>query len=105
VAQISDGDLAEVRRWVGSKPGDAEIDERFRRLSSASAVALEILRQRLADMIADPLVYRVEGDASWSYEHNISHLCSQISQLEVASDVPLTGGMTVGRLVRAGAAR
>lgn len=96
--------LNAIRSWVGStEPSAADLEARYLLLGSVEAVALQVLRQRLADMLAEPGRYDVDGDASWSYEENIRSLRSSIATLQ-----DLVGGgsssglsaLTVGQMVR-----
>jgi hypothetical protein len=104
---VEDRVLAEIRVWTGSTPDDTDLGVRYTRLGSVEAVALEVLRERLAGMLAEPARYSIDGDASWSYEKNIEALRESIKGLatSVAQSSGTAGTLTVGRLVRAGATR
>jgi hypothetical protein len=96
--------LAEIRAWVGSSPDNADLELRLERLVTAPAVALEVLRGRLADMISEPAKFTVDGDASWDYSANLKLLGDRVNQLEglVAGGV---GELTVSLMTRSGARR
>jgi hypothetical protein len=107
---LSAGDLSVVRSHVGSTspPTDADLHAAYDRLGSPEAVALEVLRGRLADMLANPTKFTADGDFTESYEANIKALQAQIATLEKV--VPDTAGgamglLTTSRMVRAGRAR
>ena len=104
---MEDRVLAEIRVWTGSTPDDTELAARYQRLGTVEATALEVLRERLAQMLAEPARYSIDGDASWSYEKNIEALRESVSSL--ASAVATANGtgstLTVGRMVRSGSRR
>lgn len=78
---------AAVRAWLTSQLGtstdQADLDTRYTRLGSSRAVALEILRERLAALIHDqPSTIAVSSVVSLSYTENIKAIERQIAQLE-----------------------
>lgn len=103
--------LAALRSWVGTDPTDptdADLEQRHGRLGNVEAVALEILRGRLADMVREPARFQVDGDAGWSYEKNLEQLRADVAELTtlVAATAGTGAGvLSVGRLVRAGRGR
>lgn len=105
------GIRAAIRSWVGTDPTDptdSDIEAAHARLGSVEAVALEILRGRLADMVREPARFTVDGDAGWSYEKNLAELRTQIGQLESAVATAAGTGegvMVVGRMLRSGRSR
>ncbi|MFD7980189.1 hypothetical protein [Streptomyces sp. NPDC059071] len=102
---------AAVRAWLISQLGTstdlADLGTRYTRLGTARAVALEVLRERLATLIHDqPSTLAVTGVVSLSYAENIRAIERQIAQLEsvpaapddpAAEEVP--GGLGVIQLV------
>ncbi|MFD3336047.1 hypothetical protein ACFWV1_25885 [Streptomyces sp. NPDC058700] len=78
---------AAVRAWLVSQLGTStdltNLDTRYTRLGTARAVALEILRERLAALVHDqPTTINVSGVVSLSYAENIRAIERQILQLE-----------------------
>ncbi|MFB9558630.1 hypothetical protein [Streptomyces roseoviridis] len=78
---------AAVRAWLTSQLGtttdQADLDTRYTRLGTARAVALEVLRERLAALIHDqPSTINVSGVVSLSYAENIKAIERQITALE-----------------------
>lgn len=95
---LAAADLAAIRSWVGSEPVEPILEAHFERLGSSDAVALAVLRERLADLLAEPTRFAVEGDASWSYDTNVKALQERVDQLAARVEGP--AGATVGRLSR-----
>ncbi|MFC7794650.1 hypothetical protein [Streptomyces cinereoruber] len=96
---------AAVRAWLTSQLGTStdlnDLDTRYTRLGTARAVALEILRERLAALIHDqPSTLNVSGVVSLSYAENIKAIERQITQLEngepPAPDDPTPTGPDTG---------
>lgn len=105
------GVTAAIRSWVGSdptNPTDVDLEGRYGRLGTVEAVALEVLRQRLSDMVREPARFDVAGDAGWSYESNLTELRRQIAELTTlvgAAAGTGAGVLSVSRMVRAGRRR
>jgi hypothetical protein len=102
--------VAIIRSWVGSGVDlDAlGVDDRLARLASSEAVALELLRLQLADLVASPTKLDVDGDVSVDWSANIAALRARISELEaVVADQAGIGqsSVTVATLRRAGRRR
>lgn len=96
-----------TQQWLvsqlGSKTDLADLDTRYARLHSARAVALEVLRERRADMLNSPLVLGISNVLNVSYAANITALERQIAELEdndapPAPDEPGYGDDTSGRI-------
>lgn len=103
-------ELAIVRSHVGSTvpPSDDDLRLIYDRVGSPEATALEVLRGRLADMLANPARFDATGDFSEGYEANIKGLTAKIAELEAVVqriEDPTAGMVTTTRLVRAGRAR
>lgn len=78
---------ADVRAWLISQLGTstdlADLDTRYTRLGNSRAVALEILRERLAALVHDqPSNLSVSGVVSLSFAENIKAIERQIAALE-----------------------
>ncbi len=74
--------IATIKAWAGSTVDLADVDDRLAELGSPEAVALQLLRTRLSDMLNDPAKLDVDGDVSADWSANISALRSQVSSLE-----------------------
>lgn len=85
---------------VGSDTDDVCMDDALT-MSGGDVVlaALSILRTRLADMLAAPAVWSVQGDYSEDRRANLDHLRSQIVGLE-AEAASGTRTVTTGQLSR-----
>lgn len=100
------GQLAVIRRWVGSNVGrdtdlvDAvDLDERIERTGSPEAAALELLQQRRADIVlGNPTSLNIAGDQAEDWGKNLEALDRQIAQLERVCG---QGTVAVTRLRRA----
>ncbi|MGW5689787.1 hypothetical protein ACWEWX_02150 [Streptomyces asiaticus] len=96
---------AATRAWLISQLGTAtdlaDLDQRYTRLASARAVALEILYERKAALVMDqPAGVNVSSVVSVTYTENIKALERQIALLEdgqpPAPDDPADDGSTTG---------
>lgn len=99
-------ELAELRSLVGttSPPTDSDLDGIYDRVGSVRAVALAVLRGRLADMRARPAEFRAEGDFSEKYTSDqLKGLEADVATL--AAVVEGADSIVVGRIVRAGRCR
>jgi hypothetical protein len=101
----SAAELAEIRSYVGSAPDDDVLNEAWDRLLSVNAVALEVLRKRLADFQASPGSLSVAGDFSQSTDVNMRLLADQVADLEAAVASGSTTGIASARLRRVGPSR
>ena len=101
-------ELAVIRQFCGSDvgaDGDAfdaiDVDARLARLISPYAVALEILRQRRADMAMSPAKISVDGDFAQDATESIRALDRDIAALVAIVDRENgTGGSTSSTMVR-----
>lgn len=99
-------DLAAIREHVGSTPTDVELETRWDRLGTVASVALSVLRERLADMLARPADLSVDGDYRESYQANLRILREQVATLEAAvASGGSPGVVHVARLTRGGRSR
>lgn len=77
---------AAVRAWLISQLGvDTDLPDlelRYTRLGSARAVALEVVRERLAALLAAPGTVSVSGVVSVNFSANIAAYERQITALE-----------------------
>lgn len=80
-----------VRAWLLAQLGDttpvADLETRYTRLGSARAVALEVLRGRLAALLQQPSTVNVSGAVAVGFSENIKAYERQIAALE-AGDIP-----------------
>lgn len=95
---FTDEELAYLRTKLGSTVNDdtnpeviEDLETRFARLQDVSLVAIEVLRQRLAD-IADvqnnPLNFTVVGEYSQDASNNIAYLTKMLAEAEGEAGVP-----------------
>ncbi|MFF3547051.1 hypothetical protein ACFYXD_35100 [Streptomyces platensis] len=80
-----------TRSWLYAQLGTAtdlaDLETRYTRLGRARAVAIEVLTQRKADLIAQPASVNVSSVVGVTYTENIKALERQILALE-AEDAP-----------------
>ncbi|MCX5233944.1 hypothetical protein OG824_01670 [Streptomyces prunicolor] len=74
-----------VRAWLlaqlGPTTDTADLDARYARLTSARAVANEVLAERRAKLLADPLRMTVDGVVTIDQSNNLAGLERQIAAL------------------------
>ncbi|MEV8101073.1 hypothetical protein [Streptomyces sp. NPDC088135] len=82
---------AAVRAWLISQLGTdtdlPDLEQRYARLGTARAVALEVVRERLAALLSSPGTVSVSGVVSVNFSANITAYERQITALE-AGDPP-----------------
>ncbi|MCX4666502.1 hypothetical protein OG453_07440 [Streptomyces sp. NBC_01381] len=87
----------EILHWLqahlGSEVDLPDLAGRYERLQSARAVAAEVLRERIAGLVAEPLKVTVNGVATIDNSPNVAALERQLAHLddEVAPDTHLDG--------------
>ncbi|MFE9812416.1 hypothetical protein [Streptomyces sp. NPDC005548] len=94
---------AATRAWLLAQLGEAtptaDLETRYTRLGKARAVALEVLRGRLAALIQQPATVNVPNAIGVGFGENIKALERQIASLEAGvpaapDDPPDTGDDT-----------
>jgi hypothetical protein len=80
---LSEAEYAYLRSELG-EADRGDLDRRYQRLESAQAVALEVLRERRAALVADPLAVTVQGVATVNHSENVRALERQIAALNSA---------------------
>lgn len=105
MAFMTDADLAYLRSELGAAPDEDTLIEAFDRLGNAPAVALDVLRGRLSELVSGPASFSISGEYSESNEANIRALQAATDRLrqEVASAALPVAEQS--RLVRADRAR
>ncbi|MFD5451193.1 hypothetical protein [Streptomyces sp. NPDC127100] len=87
------------RRWLLATLGPAtdttDLETRYARLHSLRAVALEVLRERRATLIAQPLKVTLSGVVSVDTSGNVTVLDRLIAELEDPT-TPVPGEETPG---------
>ncbi|WP_328769402.1 hypothetical protein [Streptomyces sp. NBC_00286] len=78
---LTDAEYAYLRSELG-EADRTDLDARHRRLGSLSAAVLEVLRERKAALVADPLNVTVQGVATVNNAENVKALERQITTLE-----------------------
>lgn len=78
-----------VKAWLLAQLGEttpiADLETRYTRLGTARAVALEVLRGRLATLLQQPGTVNVSGVVSVGFAENIKALERQIALLEAGT--------------------
>jgi hypothetical protein len=95
---------ADVKAWLLAELGTAtdlvDLETRYTRLGTARAVALEVLRERLAALRAQPSTVNVSGVVGVGFTENIRAYERQIAALEAgeppAPDDPDDGSIGGG---------
>ncbi|WP_043271317.1 hypothetical protein [Streptomyces sp. CT34] len=76
------------RSWLlaqlGPDTDPADLERRFFRLGSVRAVALEVLGERRAKLLADPLRVTVDGVVTMDLQENLHGIERQIDQVSQA---------------------
>lgn len=114
---LTDTQLADVRAWIGDSepPTDFDLDDIYDRLAvpTVAGVAHQVLTKRLAEYLAEPASYTIEGVYQESSQANITGLLSLLNDLLLEKTTqeeevdPLASGkiLRVRRIVRNGRAR
>ncbi|MFF7795548.1 hypothetical protein [Streptomyces sp. NPDC007991] len=74
--------LAWLKAQLGAATPSSDLETRYARLGTARAVALEILRERLAALLEQPSTVTVTSVVGVSYTENIKAYERKIAQLE-----------------------
>ncbi|MFH8772050.1 hypothetical protein [Streptomyces sp. NPDC017958] len=89
--------LAWLLAQLGPSTDQTDLQARYARLGTARSVALEVLYERRAKLLAEPLQLTVNGVATLDQSANLSGLERQIASVEdaTAPDEPNGGGDTL----------
>ncbi len=98
-------ELAIVRSWAGTAVTEGDINEPLARLASPEAVALELLRQRRADLLADPQSFTAAGDVSYDWGDRLADLDRTIGDLERRVGAAAGSSVSTAKLRRLGPRR
>lgn len=79
--RLTDDNYAYLRSELG-EADRADLEIRYQRLGSLQAVAVEVLRERKAALVSDPLAVTVQGIATVNNSENVKALERQIATLE-----------------------
>ncbi|GGL03164.1 hypothetical protein [Streptomyces flaveus] len=82
---LTDAEYAYLRSQIGEVER-SDLNARHQRLGSVNAVAIEILRERKAALVSDPLTITVQGVATVNNAENVKALERQITDLEVTTE-------------------
>ncbi|MFG2956394.1 hypothetical protein ACGF5O_22055 [Streptomyces sp. NPDC048291] len=91
---MTDADYAYLRSELG-EADRGDLDARFTRLGSLEDVAVEILRERKAALVADPLTVTVQGIATLNNAENVKALERQIAGLGKPDEPGVAEGLPV----------
>ncbi|MGW6238393.1 hypothetical protein [Streptomyces sp. NPDC055094] len=85
--------LAWLRAQLGTATDEQDLASRYARLGRARAVAAEVLAERRAKLLAEPLRMTVDGVVTIDQSNNLAGLERQIAGLVelVAPDDPVAG--------------
>lgn len=76
---------SEVLRWltaqIGPDSDPADLGQRYERLRSARAVAQEVLQERIAALLAEPLRVSINGIATIDQTSNVAALERRLAQV------------------------
>ncbi|MFF1651642.1 hypothetical protein [Streptomyces sp. NPDC058240] len=86
--------LAWLQAQLGTATDPADLQARYTRLGAAKAVALEVLSERRARLLADPLQLTVNGVVTLDQSNNLTGLERQIASVEAATAPDDTTGGT-----------
>ncbi|MER6076975.1 hypothetical protein [Streptomyces sp. NPDC001833] len=78
---LTDIEYAYLRSELG-EANRADLDARYQRLGSLQTVAVEVLRERKAALVSDPLAVTIQGIATVNNAENVKALERQIASLE-----------------------
>jgi hypothetical protein len=88
--------LAWLLAQLGPDTDQPDLQTRYDRLGSARAVALEVLSERRAKLLAEPLQLTVNGVATLDQSNNLTGIERQIASVEAATAPDdTTGGDTL----------
>lgn len=73
--------LKVLRRQVGDKPSDDDLDAIYERVGSLTETAREVLEIRLANLVANPASFSVPGEYSQDTKANMDLLNKRLSSL------------------------
>ncbi|MGW3246538.1 hypothetical protein [Streptomyces sp. NPDC001070] len=76
--------LAWLLAQLGPTTNTVDLQSRYDRLGSAKAVALEVLSERRAKLLADPLQLTVNGVVTLDNSNNLTGLERQIEAVQAA---------------------
>ncbi|MET8182223.1 hypothetical protein [Streptomyces sp. NPDC005336] len=96
---LTDAEYAYLRSELGDAER-AELDARYQRLGSLQAVAIEVLRERRAALVSDPLAVTIPGVATVNNADNVKAIERQIAdpqESEPAEDPALLGPVLMAR--------
>ncbi|MEU1701185.1 hypothetical protein [Streptomyces pseudogriseolus] len=97
---LTDAEYAYLRSQLG-EADRTDLDTRYQRLDSLQAIAIEVLRERKAALVSDPLAVTVQGVATVNNAENVKAIERQIAEIETSARDATPGAVTPVRLVRA----
>lgn len=85
VVSLTDAEYAYLRSELG-EANRVDLDARYHRLGSLQAAAVEVLPERRAALVSDPLAVAVQGVATVNNAENVRALERQIADLNAAAE-------------------
>lgn len=87
---LTDETRAYYRSRLGATLDEPDLELRFARLGSHPAVASEVLQERIATAITQPLSFSIPGDYSEDRKDNVAHMRAMLERAE-ADEAGLAG--------------
>jgi hypothetical protein len=78
---LTESQLIQIRRQVGSKPDDAALQSIYDRTADVDELVLEVLETRLADLVSAPAQFTVVGEYGQDTGKNIEALRAAVGTL------------------------
>lgn len=88
MAALTDAQISWLRSEVGASTTEDDLQARFDRLGSIRDVAMEVLRERRASYLEQPLSLNLAGVASVDYTNNVAALERRLTALANLDDDP-----------------
>ena len=103
---LTDAQYAYLKSQLGPEPSRQDLDVRYARLGTVRDVAVEVLRERRAALVADPLSLTINGVATVATVENVRAIERQIAELSAEPDpdhpgpTPGTPTLAIGQITR-----
>lgn len=88
MAALTDAQISWLRSEVGAGITSDDLQARYDRLDSVRDVAMEVLRERRASLLEQPLAMNLTGVASVDYTNNVAALERRLAALAHLDDDP-----------------
>ena len=88
MAALTEAQISWLRSEVGASTGTEDLQARYDRLESVRDVAMEVLRERRAALLEQPLSLNLSGVASVDYTNNVAAIERRLTALANLDDDP-----------------